>query len=182
MQIGRTSTPQQTDDVHKEQSTNSYTTGVDEAKHAENCSVVGTLSTSVENCSIRGDDKLPDDLKGGALNEDLTNHASVMYRDVIEWLDKKTPLTEDDSQLHQPLVSVQTPKRRMSVCRAVFAKKSERPYVNGTFIPLLPSCYDGTQPNAIMKMEKQSTRDSSSAHATEEPLDLRVTIMTKDLN
>ena len=162
----KTNTPQQTDDVHEELSTNSYATGVKEARHAENCSVVGALSTSIENCLIHGDDKLPDDLKGGALNEDWTNSASAVYRNVIERSDKKTPLPKDDSELHQPLVSVQTLKSRKSMRRAIFAKKSERPDVSGTFISPLPFCYSGTQPIVIMKMEKQSPGDSSSAHST----------------
>ena len=138
MRSDKTNTPQQTDDVHEELLTNSDAIVVKEAKHAKNCSVVEALSTSIEKCSIRGDDKLPHDLEGGALNENWTSSASVVCRYVIEWLDKETPLPEDDSQPHQPLVSVQTPTRRMSKRRAVFAKKSEIPYVSGTFIPLIP--------------------------------------------
>ena len=42
-------------------------------------------------------DQLPDDLKGGALNDEWSDRASIIYRDVNKWLEAGIPLL-DDSQ------------------------------------------------------------------------------------
>jgi len=67
------------------------------AYYAGNYSVVGPLSTSIKNCLIRGNDKLPDDLQSGELDENWTKRASVLYRDVVEWFDQNTQLTNEVS-------------------------------------------------------------------------------------
>jgi hypothetical protein len=42
----------------------------------------------------------------------------------------------------------------------------------------LPACYSGVQTIVIMKKEKRTTEDLSSAHSADEPLDLRMCTVT----